>query len=303
MSPGKHLGFAPTSRAHWLRLVASARRKLKPVLVSGPRRRRLFYLVQLKRSVLGQACDIRTLHTLSRAQAPEADLRVPTPIGPAIVTREGYTADRTALFEVFLAREYETDYRDAVVVDVGAHKGYFALYALSRGALHVHSFEPVPENYEVLARSRNEVASGHGGWTTTRSAVGSHSGQLSLQIYAESSSHSVVRRPDRQALRELRVPVCALSEVLGHAAADARRLIVKIDAEGSECAIVRGTPARTWSMVDEAFVEHHSYAECSKGDLIDHLHEARLELRDETRAGAQSHELLHFKRVGGRLSG
>ena len=45
-----------------------------------------------------------------------------------------------------------TDYAGAVVLDLGAHKGYFGAYALARGARLVISFEPETANLELLER-------------------------------------------------------------------------------------------------------------------------------------------------------
>ena len=49
--------------------------------------------------------------------------------------------DLVVFMELFLLRRYEIDYRNSVVVDIGAHKGYFLAYALLNGAAVVFAFE------------------------------------------------------------------------------------------------------------------------------------------------------------------
>ena len=45
------------------------------------------------------------------------------------------------------------DYKGKVVMDVGGCFGAFAYYALSQGAKHVYSYEPVLENYQLLSEN------------------------------------------------------------------------------------------------------------------------------------------------------
>ena len=44
-------------------------------------------------------------------------------------------------------------YQDAIVLDLGAHIGAFALYALLAGAAQVYSYEPELDNYHLLHRN------------------------------------------------------------------------------------------------------------------------------------------------------
>ena len=59
--------------------------------------------------------------------------------------------DLQTFAEIFVLREYAPlDVRSAHVLDLGAHKGYFAAWALRRGAAFVSSYEPHPKNFAAL---------------------------------------------------------------------------------------------------------------------------------------------------------
>ena len=48
---------------------------------------------------------------------------------------------------------YETDYEGTIVLDIGAHKGYYAAYAVQHGARRVVAYEPESANLEALERT------------------------------------------------------------------------------------------------------------------------------------------------------
>ena len=196
--------------------------------------------------------------------------------GTLFFGRESFSVDRIAYFGVFLEGWYRSDYRDAVVIDVGGHKGYFGAYALLEGAAEARSYEPESRNFAALERS---AASFRGPWRLHRAAVGSASGAVELHVSAESAGHSVVHEEhegERRVLGSERVAMVAMQDVLEEAAAQGGRLIVKVDAEGSECEIVLGTPVDHWRKVDHVFLEVHAFAACTSKDIVDHLGAAGL---------------------------
>jgi hypothetical protein len=73
-----------------------------------------------------------------------------------------------------------------------------------------------------------------------------------------------------------RVPVEAMRSVLDDARSLAGEapLVVKVNVEGEECAVVLGTAAEAWEAVDELFVEMHPWAECEARELAAHLAQA-----------------------------
>ena len=60
--------------------------------------------------------------------------------------------DLQTFAEIFVLREYAPlDVRSAHVLDLGAHKGYFAAWALRRGAAFVFKLRTAPQELRRLA--------------------------------------------------------------------------------------------------------------------------------------------------------
>ena len=73
--------------------------------------------------------------------------------GKIFLSHDDYAVDWESLKFVAADDAYRTDYTGAVVLDLGAHKGYYGAYALAHGARTVISFEPERANLELLERS------------------------------------------------------------------------------------------------------------------------------------------------------
>ena len=141
--------------------------------------------------------------------------------------RESFAADWRVFFEVFVSRIYDGIRFDrASVIDLGAHKGYFAVFALGRGAARVVSYEPEPMNFERLAATAASVPQ----WTVRQEAVAGETGVRSLSR-RESWSHTLLDDGDG-AVDRLAVHAISLANVLAHQ--DGERHVVKLDVEGAE---------------------------------------------------------------------
>jgi FkbM family methyltransferase len=184
--------------------------------------------------------------------------------GTVYLDRRTLDSDWETLREVFVPRKnaYDCDYREAVVVDVGAHKGYFGAYALLSGARHVVSYEPDPTNYAFLARAARSFG-GPETWSVRGVAVGASDGRALLHLSAESWTHSLLPLPSEAGTEE--VEVIAIDSVLAEVArrADAGKLVVKIDVEGTECDLVAA--ASSWEPVSLLFVETHG--DCTADEI------------------------------------
>jgi len=202
-----------------------------------------------------------------------------------------YEIDWETLKSVLVDEPYPADYRGALVLDVGAHKGYFGAYALRRGASRVVSYEPEQANLALLERTAREHA---GAWEARPVAVGAEAGEADLHVMGASWGHAL-HPPDAFAQYEVgvrRVPVVALADVLREAGeAGAERVVVKLNVEGEECPTILGTPPEAWQRVDEVLVETHPWAACGAEELAEHLAGAGL-----TRVPGAHERMLQLRR-------
>lgn len=208
----------------------------------------------------------------------------PLPLGPTTVflSHDDFEIDWKSLAFVAVDDAYTGDYEGAVVVDVGAHKGYFAAWALHRGARAVISYEPEAANFALLERAAHRARRGE--WRTRPTAVGAEPGEAELHVMSASWGHAL-HPPAAFSEYETgvqRVEVEALRDVLAEARdlAAGARVLVKVNIEGEECPVILGTPASAWESVADAYVETHTWGSCGAGELARHLEPAGLIRRE-----------------------
>jgi FkbM family methyltransferase len=198
---------------------------------------------------------------------------------------ESFTNDWVVFKEIFIDGEYEAGaMAGASVLDLGAHKGYFAAYAFTRGATRVISYEPEPCNFARLKRASTTRS----GWIVERSAIAATSGTVELALDA-SWTHSIV--PGRHpAARTIPVEAVALEQALKKPTGD--RCVVKIDIEGAEAEAVAAVPSETWDRFDQVIIEVHPWA-CDQAEIIDLM--SSTSLRASGPSGITG-SILHFRR-------
>jgi FkbM family methyltransferase len=78
-------------------------------------------------------------------------------MSPPSLTVRAFTNDQYYLDKAFYSNHYKLKGHKGedgpIVVDIGAHCGYFSFAALSLGAKKVYAFEPFPDNYRVLLQN------------------------------------------------------------------------------------------------------------------------------------------------------
>lgn len=201
----------------------------------------------------------------------------PVRYGPGTVyLSEGdYAVDWESLKFVVADEAYPGDYDGAVVLDLGAHKGYYGAYAIARGARLVVSFEPETANVELLEHAAGTYRRRGTDWQVRALAVGAATGEADLHVMRGSWGHALAP-PEKWAKHEVgvrRVPLEALSAVLDDARALAAGspIVVKINIEGAECDAVLATSPDAWDGVTDLFVETHAWARCDAAELAAHL--------------------------------
>lgn len=195
------------------------------------------------------------------------------------ISHADYGVDWKTMHTILVERAYAFDYRDAVVVDIGAHKGCYGAHALARGARAVVSYEPEETNYRHLEECAAGVRAAGRQWHTHRAAVAAEAGTAELHVMGASWGHAL--EPSAAATDEVEVQLVqqiAMEEVLleAGALAETGRLVVKVNAEGAECGIVLGTSTASWERADAMLMEVHSWAPCTLGELVTHLEGAGL---------------------------
>ena len=170
------------------------------------------------------------------------------------------TSEIFIFYEIYESLQYDrhTDFIPQsgwTVFDVGANIGVFTVLQATRGA-RVYSFEPNPESYSRL--SRNVAANKLGGCVRLfPTALGGERGMGSLHVVGGGTTAGVVTRVRAGASASgVAVPIATLDEVVS-TLPELSIDLLKIDAEGSEVAILRGGE-RTLDHVQRIVVEYHS---------------------------------------------
>lgn len=126
----------------------------------------------------------------------------------------------------------------SIVIDIGAHIGYYTLLAAAccRPGGMVYAFEPEPRNYSLLIG--NVRANGHSNVKALQKAASDGPGTTVLfRDQAHTGIHSLYPTESEKSVRQqVAVERVALDDCLDIAAAD----VIKIDVEGSEPFALRG---------------------------------------------------------------
>jgi len=169
--------------------------------------------------------------------------------GATIYVRVG-TDDDFIVKEIFQDKYYEKYFapdEGSVVVDVGANSGFFSLRAskLVGNTGRVLAFEPYSKSFMLL--QRHLEANNRVNVTAYHLALGSHPGVANLDVYNSPGNNSLVEKLDyygeRSWLRKEgseQVNVDTLDAVISRLGV-VRVDILKIDTEGSELEVLRGS--------------------------------------------------------------
>lgn len=143
-----------------------------------------------------------------------------------------YERETTRIFE-------QTAKSGMVVIDIGAHVGYFSLLAARRVGSEgrVYAFEPEPMNYDLLVK--NAELNGYQNIDPIRKAVSSEVGVATLHLSAlDNGRHSIFGQGLPQS-RDETVETTTMDAFLEKEGWPTVGL-VKVDVEGAELAVLQG---------------------------------------------------------------
>ncbi len=169
-------------------------------------------------------------------------------------------ADESVANEIFKFREYKMAEESIIsaqscILDVGAHRGFFTLYARSLNpTVPIYALEPEPANQEAF-RSHMEHNSVPG-VTLVPKALFATTGKSKLVVTADSHNH-VLELVDTPAGGRAIVSTTTLADLLAEYSLPSVDLL-KMDIEGAEYPILESLDADTWGKIRRIILEYHT---------------------------------------------
>lgn len=172
----------------------------------------------------------------------------------------GKWSDVIPLYEVFVGRVYDGDYRGKVVVDVGMAGGESSVFFARAGAARVIGVEPIPESYTLAVENLRQNALGdvvvpiqgavlEGGDVPTVIQVQSSAPNRSSATPGDDRTEATF---DRQlTVRTLGVPELLRVGNVNHID------VVKMDCEGCEYTFLRSLKKEDFDCIGRFVLEYH----------------------------------------------
>lgn len=183
--------------------------------------------------------------------------------------------DRAIIKEIWESGVYSHKFpfgEKAVVLDIGAHNGYFSLFAARNSASgsRIYAFEPVLENYELL--TRNLEINGIVNIFAYNVCVSDSDGTLTMfHNSANTGGHSTYRerveKYNLDTIEEISCPSVALTHTvpLDVTVID----FCKMDCEGAEFDILLKSPEDFLKRIKVFAIEFHEFGGHKVGELIE----------------------------------
>lgn len=167
-------------------------------------------------------------------------------------------ADKSVFYEVFEARDYQV--LDQIiksaknpVLDVGAHIGFFSIYAaVLNPTAKIFAFEPEEKNFVLLKENLkfNKIEN----VVVKNLAVAASEGQRKLYLSEDSHNHSLI---EIGGAREKFVQTQTLEKILERNKIEKCSLI-KLDVEGAEFEILENF--ELFGKIENFYIEYHKYS-------------------------------------------
>ena len=183
-------------------------------------------------------------------------------------------ADESVMAEIFTLREYfvvEPILKKAkkAILDIGAHKGFFALYVRALNSeVPVYAFEPEEANFRALKEhlELNKIQNVF----PKNSAVAKEEGMAVLHVSDDSHNHSLVIVPGT--VNDRKVNAVTLERIvskLPHVD------LVKMDIEGAEYQILENAPDSVFEKCSAFILETHEYNDSMRAVTLKTLFEKK----------------------------
>jgi FkbM family methyltransferase len=172
--------------------------------------------------------------------------------------------DRMTFTDIYIYNPYKyMNYNNALLIDIGGHKGYYAIFALLNGAKKVMSYEFEENNLKSFQNMIDKFS------LSTQieivpKAMSNKEGSMNLNVYDTSWSHSIVDRIDKAPIKTLTIDTVSLGMATRDISNRYQRNIVKSNSEGAECIIFQDIP----SSIDEMLLAYHPFSELTEEEFI-----------------------------------
>ncbi len=170
-------------------------------------------------------------------------------------------ADESVANEIFVVREYravEEAIKNArqCVLDVGAHRGFFTLYARALNpTVPIVAVEPEPHNIHAFEQHMrlNNIAL----VSLVPAAVAGTSGSRALLVAEDSHNHELARVSGVAGGSTMRVAAKSLADIIAEHHIESID-VLKMDIEGGEYEIIDTVDEDVWSKIRLVVMEYHT---------------------------------------------
>lgn len=183
--------------------------------------------------------------------------------------------DLVTAWIVFLRGEYDVHPEDRVILDCGANIGVFSVFAAAVAPqATIYAVEPSPQTFQrLLANLR--LNSLEQRVRCLNVALAGEDGRCFLEAEQASQFHRLVAVPDDHSISVTAMSLGSLLEQVGVGGAD----LLKMDIEGAEHAVLKGTPAGVLTGFHRIALEYHELG--PKADLFKHIEAAGFKSRSD----------------------
>ena len=179
--------------------------------------------------------------------------------------RLGSGFDLGHINEIFIQKTYGTDFRDKVVLDIGASNGDSSIWFALCGAKRVIALEPYPESYR-LALDNVRMNGLDDKITVLNLALSSVKSKTNFAVSSRNPNVNALA-PTEHIVKSLHIVLdgsitietTTVPELISYYSIS-RVDYLKLDCEGCEYDVLRNLPDDVWPLINEIVLEYHNGA-------------------------------------------